>query len=285
VDEVVTRARSRAAGRRGQLIRELGSEVARFQEESGAFDEAASQVLALDRRDLPCMTMLLFGGPATVDRLAGALHASRLTVSLTIARLELAGYARRRPGGRAAVVELTEHAREWIARIWAPLGDEGARLMADYSTRDLATMLDFLCRARGVQERHLSTLRTWLLQPQSRRRPHLRGGLAPAALRRVEVFVEANLEHSIRLHDLAARAGLSLHHFARAFRTSTGVTPREFVEQRRFERARSLIDEGQRSLADIAVICGFGTQSRLTTVFRRRTGFTPAEFRRLGVPH
>ena len=189
------------------MIAQLGSEVAQFQEESGAFDEVAAQVLALDRRDLPCMTMLLFGGPATVDRLAGALQASRLSVSSTVGRLQLAGYARRRPGGRAAVVELTEHAREWIERIWAPLGDEGARLMADYSTRDLATMLGFMRRACDVQERHLRTLRAWLQHPLSRRRLHLRGGLAPAALRRVEVFVEANLERPIHLPDLAARAG------------------------------------------------------------------------------
>lgn len=280
MEEPATRARGRSTGRRGQLIAQLGSEVARFQEESGAFDEVAAQVLALDRRDLPCMTMLLFGGPATVDRLAGALHASRLSVASTVGRLQLAGYARRRPGGRAAVVELTEHAREWIGRIWAPLGAEGARLMADYSTRDLVTMLGFMRRACDVQDGHLRTLRAWLQHPLSRRRPHLRGGLAPAALRRVDVFVEANLERPIHLPDLAARAGLSLHHFARAFRTSTGVTPRGFVEERRFERARRLIDDRQRSLADIAVACGFGTQSRLTTVFRRRTGFTPGEYRR-----
>jgi transcriptional regulator GlxA family with amidase domain len=39
---------------------------------------------------------------------------------------------------------------------------------------------------------------------------------------------------------------------------------RAFVEERRIERARQLINESQHSLADIAVECGFGTQSRLT---------------------
>jgi AraC family transcriptional regulator len=58
------------------------------------------------------------------------------------------------------------------------------------------------------------------------------------------------------------------------------MTPRAFVEQRRIERARRLIDESRQSLAEIAVESGFGTQSRLTTTFRRRTGFTPAEYRR-----
>ena len=78
----------------------------------------------------------------------------------------------------------------------------------------------------------------------------------------MQLFVEANLERTIHLSDLAARAGLSLYHFARAFKMSAGMTPRAFVEQRRIERARQLIDQSDHSLADIAVESGFGTQSR-----------------------
>ena len=275
-----TRTRRAGAVPRDELIAQIGAEVARFQEDSGAFDDLAARVLALDRRDLSCMTLLLFGGSASVDHLATALQAPRLAVSATVARLQLAGYARRRPQGRSSVIELTGHARDWIARIWAPLGEEGQQLLREYSARDLSMMRDFLVRARAVQERHLAMLRVWLERGESGRGPHLRGGLAPAALRRVQVFVEASLDRPIHLRQLAGRAGLSLHHFARAFRATTGTTPRAFVEERRFERARRLVGEGEHSLAEIATKCGFGTQSRLTTVFRRRSGVTPARYRR-----
>ncbi len=263
------------------MVQLMGDQVVRFQEESAAFDDVAAQILALHRSDLACMTILLFGGAASVDQLTAALHVRRGAITATVERLQLAGYARRRPEADGARIELTEHARQWIERIWEPLREEGGRLLGTYSTRDLVVMSTFMVRAREVQERQVRRLRKWLELPASpARKTHLRGGLSPAALRRVQLFVEANLERTIHLSDLAARAELSLHHFARAFKMSAGMTPRAFVEERRVERARELINESHHALADIAVECGFGTQSRLTTTFKRRTGFTPAEYRR-----
>lgn len=266
---------------RDQLMESMGIEVVRFQEESTAFDDVAARILALDRGDLPCMTVLLFGGPASVDQLTFALHARRGAVAATIDRLQTAGYARRRPESGSSRIELTEHARRWIEHIWAPLREDGGRLLGKYSTRDLVLMCTFMERAREVQERQVRRLRKWLALPSSpARKPHLRGGLSPAALRRVQVFVEANLEKTIQLADLAGRAELSVYHFAHAFKTSAGMTPRVFVEQRRVERAKQLIEQSRHSLVEVAIESGFGTQSRLTTTFKRRTGFTPAQYRR-----
>lgn len=266
---------------RDELVGLIGGQVVAYQDESAALDDVAAQILGLQRSDLPCMTMLLFGGAASADELTAALRVRRGAISATVGRLELAGYARRRRDADTVRIELTEHARSWIERIWGPLREEGGRLLRTYSTHDLAAISTFMVRAREVQERQIRRLRKWLALPSSpARKTHLRGGLSPAASRRVQLFVEANLERRVRLIDLAGRAGLSLHHFARAFRTSVGMTPRAFIEERRVERAKQLMNESRHSLADIAVACGFGTQSRLTTTFKRRTGFTPAEYRR-----
>jgi len=273
--------RRKGSPSRQELVQLIGMQVVRFQEESAAFDDVAARILALHRSDLACMTLLLFGGAASVDQLTAALHVRRDAVTATVERLQLAGYARRRPDNGGARIELTEHARRWIERIWEPVREEGDRLLGSYSARDLGVMSTFMVRAGAVQERQIRRLRKWLELPSSpARTAHLRGGLSPAALRRVQLFVEANLERTIHLTDLAGRAELSLHHFARAFKMSAGMTPRAFVEERRIERAKQLINETRHSLADIAVECGFGTQSRLTTTFKRRTGFTPAEYRR-----
>ena len=254
--------------------------MSRFQDASYAFDDVAAEILALNRADLPCMTMLLFNGPASADDLAVTLHIRRPIVAATLDRLQLAGYARFQSGGGARV-ELTAHARKWIERIWAPLRADGGRVLDRYATNHLALIAAFLDQASEVQASRTTELRAWLALPSSpARRAHLRGGLSPAAQQRVQLFIEANLGAAIQLHDLAARAALSPFHFARAFKISLGMTPRVFVERRRVERAKQLLTESRLPIARIAVDTGFGTQSRLTTVFRRQTGFTPAAYRR-----
>ena len=136
------------------------------------------------------MTMLLFGGPAPVGLLMAALHVQRSAMTATVERLQLAGYARRRPeglGSQGARIELTEHARQWIERIWEPVREEGGRLLGTYSTRDLAVMSTFLVRAREVQERQVRRLRKWLALPFVTRqedappRRALPGGIAACA--------------------------------------------------------------------------------------------------------
>ena len=258
----------------------IGRAISRFQDSSNAFDDVAAEVLAVDRRDLACMTTLLFAGAASADEVATALHVRRGDASASLERLQLAGYARSRPGG-GAKIELSEHAQKWIERIWTPLWKEGARVLETYSTAQLAAFASLLPLVCEIQERRTRQLRSWLAIPTSdARRSHLRGGLSPAALRRVQVFVETNLGRSIRLRDLAARAGLSPYHFARAFKTSAGMTPRGFVEHRRLEKAKRLLTESTHSLAAVAVETGFGTQSRLTSTLKQKTGFTPGAYRR-----
>jgi AraC family transcriptional regulator len=104
--------------------------------------------------------------------------------------------------------------------------------------------------------------------------------LSPAALSRVQLFVDGNLARPIKLADLAERSGLSPFHFSRAFKQSLGVAPHAWVQQRRVERADELLRTTDLRLGEVALAVGFSSQSHLTTVFRKHTGLTPAMVRR-----
>jgi AraC family transcriptional regulator len=106
------------------------------------------------------------------------------------------------------------------------------------------------------------------------------GSLPPARLNRVLDAMQAGIEESPSLRELADASGYSPHHFGRMFRAATGATPHEYLLQLRVARARELLRQRSRSLAEIAFSTGFASQAHFTTVFRRFTGATPAAWRR-----
>jgi transcriptional regulator of acetoin/glycerol metabolism len=109
--------------------------------------------------------------------------------------------------------------------------------------------------------------------------PPIRGGLPPGAMRRVREHVEQHLSESMDLAELASIAGLSLYHFARAFKQSTGVTPHHYLVRRRIERAREMLARSDLPLSEIALAAGFSDQSHLGRLFRQMLGITPGQFR------
>jgi transcriptional regulator of acetoin/glycerol metabolism len=106
-----------------------------------------------------------------------------------------------------------------------------------------------------------------------------RGGLPPSAMRRVREHVEVHLSESMDLAELAGVAGLSVFHFARAFKQSTGVAPHHYLVHRRIERAREMLACSKLPLSEVALATGFADQSHLARHFRQILGMTPGQFR------
>ena len=64
-----------------------------------------------------------------------------------------------------------------------------------------------------------------------------------------------------------------------AFKQTTGVTPIQFLTQRRIERAKRLLADSELPLADVALSAGFKNQSHFSTLFRKFTESTPKAWR------
>lgn len=107
------------------------------------------------------------------------------------------------------------------------------------------------------------------------------GGLTRNNAKRVLEYAEANLGRALTLRELAGVAQLSVHHFVRMFRKTLGVTPHQYLLERRVERAKDLLRDKRAGLAEVALSSGFGSQSHFTSAFHRAVGATPSEFQRL----
>ena len=104
--------------------------------------------------------------------------------------------------------------------------------------------------------------------------------LPPRILRRVRDRIEAGLNTELSLASLAKESGYSRAHFLRMFRAATGQTPHQYVLERRLSAAQQLLRQSKMSLIDIALQCGFSSQTHMNDVFRKRLGITPLEYRR-----
>jgi AraC-like DNA-binding protein len=193
------------------------------------------------------------------QRLANGVHLS------VIFEYRLAFF--RRHGGQDLAVRLSRLGREdeWRALITPPLARSSVSRNSPEAVVHSQPRLSMLS----------------YMQLQETERPN-RGGLAPALTRRICDFIEAHLSEKISLDDLSSMAGLSHHHFARAFQHSVGIPPHKYLLRRRLEHVEKMLRDTQLPLSEIAQVAGFSDQSHLARHFRRVTGISPGLARSMG---
>jgi len=108
--------------------------------------------------------------------------------------------------------------------------------------------------------------------------------LEPAVLARVTEYIDANLPHPLALLELAAIAGVSPYHFAKAFKATTGSAPHAYLAARRMERALVLLQQTRLPVSQVARQVGFESLPHFRASFRRAWGEPTAAYRGAGRP-
>ncbi|MDP1026879.1 AraC family transcriptional regulator [Sphingomonas sp. KR1UV-12] len=91
--------------------------------------------------------------------------------------------------------------------------------------------------------------------------------------------IQARPEDDHTLEALSGQAGLTPSHFCRVFKRATGATPHQYVMKARLDRARDLLGQSDLSVAQVAEMTGFTSQSHFTRAFRQYAGQTPSGWR------
>jgi AraC-like DNA-binding protein len=107
-------------------------------------------------------------------------------------------------------------------------------------------------------------------------------------LRRARDHADRSFDRPIDLDEMASVAGLSKYHFLRLFKATYGLTPMEYVSQRRIERAQDLLRATNLTVTEVCMLVGFSSLGSFSTRFRALVGETPSEFQRRyasGAPH
>lgn len=93
-------------------------------------------------------------------------------------------------------------------------------------------------------------------------------------------YISQNYGEKIQMQTLAEQFHLSYDYFQHRFKKMTGLSPQQFLIEKRLSAAAELLTEGRLNCTEIAQRCGFSNSAQLSMLFRRRFGVAPLVYRR-----
>ena len=91
-------------------------------------------------------------------------------------------------------------------------------------------------------------------------------------------YIDANIANDISLQTVAKKAGLTQSTLSRQFSRINGISFKQYVVEKKIQRAILLLQTTNRTMIDISLDCGFDSISGFYSAFRKKTGTTPSKF-------
>ena len=98
--------------------------------------------------------------------------------------------------------------------------------------------------------------------------------IAPA----VDVMNQHFTDNDLSVSYLAALCGVSEVYFRKLFLNSFGVSPKEYMIQKRMDYAKNLLKSGDFSISEIATLCGYTESCHFSREFSKREGISPNQY-------
>lgn len=130
-----------------------------------------------------------------------------------------------------------------------------------------------------LDQMHEGIRQTYYLDPPPQSQAHHRAALNAPQARRLRRYLYENLSAPLTLAELAQEARLGEHQLHRAFLSTFGTSPWQYLIRQRLRQAQHLLAATEKDITTIANETGFSSHSHLTTTFGRHVGCTPREYR------
>jgi len=97
-------------------------------------------------------------------------------------------------------------------------------------------------------------------------------------------YIHTHFQEPITVADIADHVSLSQYHFSRVFKKETSLAPHTYLANFRLKKAKTLLLETNKTVEQIATICGFFSTSHFIRAFKKEMEVTPSVFRKLFLP-
>ena len=92
-------------------------------------------------------------------------------------------------------------------------------------------------------------------------------------------YIRENYHEHMNLCDFAKLLNISYDYFQHKFKLLTGYSPQQFLMEQRLNAAREMLDNTQYNCTEIAYRCGFSTSAQFSSLFKKKFGDTPLQYR------
>ena len=97
-------------------------------------------------------------------------------------------------------------------------------------------------------------------------------------LQRALSYIHGNFQEPLTLLQVAAKAGVCRQHLTKVWKTQFGIPVHAYITAVRIDRAKFLLEAGDRKIIGIAMECGFGSLSQFNRAFLHVTGLSPGHW-------
>lgn len=92
-------------------------------------------------------------------------------------------------------------------------------------------------------------------------------------------YIDANFDKEINLDLLSHLHCTSKYHLIRVFKKYHGITPRQYLINKRIEKAKIILKSGK-SVSDTCYAIGFESINSFSNLFKAKTGISPSTYNR-----
>lgn len=92
-------------------------------------------------------------------------------------------------------------------------------------------------------------------------------------------YIDEHIEDEIRLQDLSEVAHMNASYLSTLFKKYNGIGPIEYISRKRIHKAVQYLKSSDKSITEIAGLCGFNNAANFNKTFKKFTGNTPSEYR------
>ncbi len=258
----LTEIRTVAAGNAGEETKKVPQK--KMEKEPAEEQDAAVQIQtpqAIWQAEQRFLDMVREGNPQMMDTL-GDLMA--LSSGMQIESVDLLRYAKDN-----TITLLTLVSR---AAIEGGLAPDVALAIADRYLEQI----EHCVRFAAVSDLAVSLIRDYT---ERVRKVREKSDISPV-IRNACMYIQLHLTEDVSIRELAAMTGYTDYYFSARFRKETGKTVREYITEKRLERAAELLTGTSMRMSEIWESLGFGSRSYFYAAFEKWAGVTPGAFRR-----